>query len=142
MPSEVSGLLCLTMLRPVLYLVVNATIAPGDSMPIPTRNILPVLFCGLFLGSVAVVRADQSMSRQAQDQLRQAESATGIDQSAHLKAALDILEHLPSGYSRHAKAAAITDVKAAIFEAQQGDPDHKVTHYIQNAEDEAGRTER
>ena len=105
-------------------------------MPIPARKIAPVLFCGLLLGSGAVLRADDTMERHAQDELQQAESTSGLDQVNHLKAALDYLDHLPAGFHRNPLKRARADINAAIFEAQQGDTDHTLSEDIRHARED------
>jgi hypothetical protein len=87
------------------------------------------------LGGVSAARADDSMVRQAADELQQAESTSNLDQQAHLKSALGLLDHLPPGYDRHSRGKAIGNIKAALFEAGQGDPNGKVMQYIHDAED-------
>ncbi len=81
------------------------------------------------------------MVRQARDELQHAESASNIDQQAHLKSAIGLLNHLPPGYKRKPRSAAIQDIKAALFEAGQGDPDGRVVKYIHDAEDALQRLE-
>jgi C4-dicarboxylate-specific signal transduction histidine kinase len=103
--------------------------------PTLAHKIAPLVICGFLIGGIAVVRADDAMERQAQSELEQAKSSTGLDQTSHLKNALEILQHLPAGASRHARGTAEKDIKSAIFEAQQGDPDNSVDEDIHNAED-------
>jgi hypothetical protein len=100
-----------------------------------------LLTCTFTLGFLGLSRADDAMVRQARDELQQAESTSNLDQQAHLKSALGLLNHLPSGYKKKSRGAAIQDIKAALFEAGQGDPDSQVVKYIHDAEDALLRLE-
>jgi hypothetical protein len=100
-----------------------------------TRKMVPLL-CGFLLGGVAILRADESMERHAQDELEQASSTTGADQINHLKAALTYLNHLPAGFHNGPLKRARADINAAIFEAQNGDPDHTFNEDVHHAEED------
>ena len=113
-------------------------------MPFPfvMRRIIPLLVCGFLLGGVAIVRADESLEHQAEAELEQAKSATGLEQQSHLKNAAAILHHLPPGISRRYRGEAESYIKSAIFDAQQGDPYHNVDEDIRHAEDAIDRVDR
>jgi C4-dicarboxylate-specific signal transduction histidine kinase len=106
------------------------------TFPIFTRKITPFVLCGLLLGGAAIARADETMERHAQDELEQAMSTTGLDQTSHLKSALAYLDHLPAGFHRTPLKRARADINAAIFEAQQGDTDHTLGDDIRHAKED------
>jgi hypothetical protein len=100
------------------------------------RAIKPILLSAFIICSTSVLRADDTMERHAQDELDQAKSTTGLDQTSHLKSALEYLDHLPAGFHRAPLNRARADINAAIFEAQQGDTDHTLDEDIRHAEED------
>ena len=98
----------------------------------------------LFLCVASPMWADEEpdMVRNAHAELQQAAATAGSEREGHLKAAQEIIKHLPppdGRGERKNRRRADGFIKSALFELKNGDPDNKVSDLIKDA-DECLRT--
>ncbi|MCE0522778.1 MAG: hypothetical protein LV480_07695 [Methylacidiphilales bacterium] len=79
------------------------------------------------------------MLKQAEDLVHQAWNPAGdppsyAQRTDLLTQAMKLLQNVPQHYLKGLRVQAINDIKAALYEIKQGDPNNKATSYIRDAD--------